>query len=71
MQQDSDDDAPITQRHLKALNEKLDSLLSSISSSSIIAYSEAAVKAMLDTLVKEHVANHEKANKAVEESAKS
>ncbi|CAI9287997.1 unnamed protein product [Lactuca saligna] len=70
-QQDSDDDAPVSQRHLKDLYQKLDSLIGSISSSSNITYFEAAVKVMLDTLVKEHAANLEKPNKAVENSTQS
>ncbi|CAI9300134.1 unnamed protein product [Lactuca saligna] len=68
IQDDSDEDAPITQKELKALNEKLDSILASSNISSSKAYSEAAVKGMLDTLVKEHAANLDKANKAVENS---
>nr|KAJ0186294.1 hypothetical protein LSAT_V11C900455370 [Lactuca sativa] len=39
---DDDDDEPVTKRHLKAVNKKLDQLLSSSSSG---AYSEAALKA--------------------------
>lgn len=71
IQEESDDDAPITQKDLKALNVKLDSILASSTTSSSQAYSEAAVKGMLNTLVKEHVANLPKYNKAVEDSTRS
>ncbi|CAI9268283.1 unnamed protein product [Lactuca saligna] len=40
----NDEDAPITQTDLKALNEKLDSIIASSTVSSSQAYSEAAVK---------------------------
>ncbi|CAI9264897.1 unnamed protein product [Lactuca saligna] len=65
---DSDDDAPLTQRHLKELNTKLDTLLASATASTSDAYSEATVKSMLDTFSKEHATNLEKENKAVEDS---
>ncbi|XP_023749833.1 uncharacterized protein PB18E9.04c-like [Lactuca sativa] len=68
IQENSDDNAYLTQRHLKELNTKLDTLLASAIASTSHAYSEATVKNMLDTLVKEHVANLEKENKAVEDS---
>ncbi|XP_023748924.1 pectinesterase inhibitor 10-like [Lactuca sativa] len=68
---DSDEDGPITQKELKALNEKPDSILSSSIISSSKVYSEAAVKGMLDTLVKEHACNLDNANKAVENSTQS
>ncbi|KAL7608634.1 hypothetical protein Lser_V15G13291 [Lactuca serriola] len=68
IQENSDDDAHLTQRHLKELNTKLDTLLASATASTSHAYSEATVKNMLDILVKEHVANLEKENKAVEDS---
>lgn len=71
VQQDSDDDALVTQRHLKTLNEKLDSLIASSTSSSSAAYSEAIVKEMLETLSKEHAANFAKENKVAEDSAPS
>ncbi|CAI9299053.1 unnamed protein product [Lactuca saligna] len=71
IQDDSDKDAPITQKDLKALNKKMDSILASSTISSSKAYSEATVKGMLDTLVKEHAANFDKANKAVENSTQS
>ncbi|CAI9284525.1 unnamed protein product [Lactuca saligna] len=64
---ESDDDTFVTQRHIRALTEKLESLISSSSQ----AYSEAVVKGMLATLMKEHVANLAKANKAVEDSTTS
>lgn len=50
---------------------KLVSILASSTTSSSQSYPEASVKGMLDTLVKEHVANLAKANKAVKDSAQS
>ncbi|XP_023737167.1 uncharacterized protein LOC111885110 [Lactuca sativa] len=47
---DNDDDDPITKRHLKAATDKLDQLLSS---SSANPYSEAALKALFSSAVKE------------------
>ncbi|XP_052620068.1 uncharacterized protein LOC128126361 [Lactuca sativa] len=43
VQSEDDDDEPITKRHLKAVNDKLDQLLSS---SSLGAYSDAALNAL-------------------------
>lgn len=68
IQEDSDDDTPLTQRHLKDLYAKLDSLLASSTTSSTEAYSKVAIKSMLDTLVKEHAMNFILENKAVESS---
>ncbi|CAI9298379.1 unnamed protein product [Lactuca saligna] len=62
---------PITQKDLEALNAKLDTILASSTTSSSQAYSEAVVKGMLATLVKEHDANLVKAKKVVEDSAHS
>ncbi|CAI9299887.1 unnamed protein product [Lactuca saligna] len=67
----SDDDAPVTQKDIWALIEKLESRIASSTASSSHVYSEAEVKSMLDTLVKEHAANLDKANKAVENSTRS
>ncbi|CAH1431384.1 unnamed protein product [Lactuca virosa] len=71
VQSDDDDDAPVTKRHLKDLNEKLDKLIASASSSSTTEYIEAAVKALFSTLVKEHQDSIEKATKAVDASTTS
>ncbi|CAI9262244.1 unnamed protein product [Lactuca saligna] len=68
VQGESDDDAPVTQRHIRALFNKLESLIASSTATSIQAYYEAAVKGMLNTLKKEHAINLEKANKSVEDS---
>nr|KAJ0216019.1 hypothetical protein LSAT_V11C300146120 [Lactuca sativa] len=51
VQIDDDDDAPLTKRHLKAVTDKLDQLLSS---SSANRSSEAALKALFSSAVKEH-----------------
>ncbi|XP_023761201.1 uncharacterized protein LOC111909654 [Lactuca sativa] len=81
---DDDDDAPVIKRQLKNLNDKLDQLLSSSSSNASEAYSEAAIKALLATFVKEHdtsisnvvkatdasTSSCQKASIAVEESTK-
>ena len=50
IQEESDDNAPLTQRHLKELNTKLDNLLASVAGSSRHAYSEATIKSFLDSL---------------------
>ena len=68
IQDDSDDNALLTQRHLKDLNAKPDTLIPSFTTSSSQAYSKAAVKSMLDTLVKEHAANLAKENQTVADS---
>ncbi|KAL7593890.1 hypothetical protein Lser_V15G33732 [Lactuca serriola] len=64
---DDDDDDPVTKRHLKDLNDKLDQLLSSSSTSSN-AYSEAAIKALLATFVKEHDTSITNVVKAIDAS---
>nr|KAJ0220074.1 hypothetical protein LSAT_V11C200061920 [Lactuca sativa] len=56
---------PVTKRHLKAVNEKLDQQLSSSSSG---AYSEAALKALFSSVVTEHSATLSSAAKAIESS---
>ncbi|CAI9259868.1 unnamed protein product [Lactuca saligna] len=66
IQEDSDDDAPLAQKDLKALNVKLDTLIVSSTASSSHAYSEEAIKTFLNTLVKEQTANLDKVNKAFE-----
>ena len=54
VQSDEDEDAPVTKHHLKAVNDKLDQLLSS---SSTGAYSDATLKALFSSVVKEHDAS--------------
>ncbi|XP_023736973.1 uncharacterized protein LOC111884909 [Lactuca sativa] len=58
---DDDDDEPVTKRHLKAVNDKLDQPLSSSSSG---AYSKAALKALFSSVVAEHSATLSAAAKA-------
>ncbi|XP_023739506.1 lisH domain-containing protein C1711.05-like [Lactuca sativa] len=65
VQSDEDEDAPVTKRHLKAVNDKLDQLLSSSSSS---AYSDAALKALFSSVVQEHNASLTAAAKAIDAS---
>ncbi|XP_052624904.1 uncharacterized protein LOC128132397 [Lactuca sativa] len=65
VQSDDDDDEPVTKRHLKSVNEKLDQLLSSSSSG---AYSEAALKALFSSVVTEHSATLSAVAKAIEAS---
>ncbi|XP_052621767.1 flocculation protein FLO11-like [Lactuca sativa] len=65
VQIDDDDDEPVTKRHLKVVNKKVDQLLSSSSSG---AYSEAALKALLSSVVQEHNASLSAAAKAIEAS---
>ncbi|CAI9302755.1 unnamed protein product [Lactuca saligna] len=63
-----DDEAPITKGMLKVIHEKLDSLLHYSKASSTDDSSQATVKSLLETLTKEHSANLEKTNKAVDAS---
>nr|KAJ0216587.1 hypothetical protein LSAT_V11C300155180 [Lactuca sativa] len=63
---EDDDNEPITKRHLKAVNDKLDQLLSSSSSSDP---SEAALKALFSSVVVEHSATLSAAAKAIEASS--
>ncbi|XP_023738707.1 pollen-specific leucine-rich repeat extensin-like protein 2 [Lactuca sativa] len=65
VQNDDDDDEPVTKRHLKVVNEKLDQLLSSSSSG---AYSQAALKALFSSVVTEHIATLSATAKAIEAS---
>nr|KAJ0211212.1 hypothetical protein LSAT_V11C400205310 [Lactuca sativa] len=59
-----DDDAPLT-KHLKAVTDKLDQLLSS---SSANPYSEAALKDLFSIAVKEHDTSISNASKAIDAS---
>ncbi|CAI9293042.1 unnamed protein product [Lactuca saligna] len=63
-----DDKAPVTRGQLKTINEKLDSLLQASKASSSDEYSQATMMSLLQTLTKEHSANLEKTNKAVDTS---
>nr|KAJ0210234.1 hypothetical protein LSAT_V11C400205970 [Lactuca sativa] len=65
VQSDDDDDEAVTKRHLKAVNEKLDQLLSSSSSG---AYSKVALKALFSSFITEHSATLSAAAKAIEAS---
>ncbi|XP_023766520.1 flocculation protein FLO11-like [Lactuca sativa] len=65
VQSDEDDDEPVTKHHLKAVNDKLDQLLSSSSSG---AYSEAALKALFSFVVQEHSASLSAVAKSIEAS---
>ncbi|KAL7595963.1 hypothetical protein Lser_V15G29771 [Lactuca serriola] len=65
---DDDDDAPITKRHLKDVNEKLDRLLASSSTSSNSAYSDTAVKALIETSIQKHDESIQTATKTVDAS---
>ncbi|CAI9295633.1 unnamed protein product [Lactuca saligna] len=66
----SDDEAPITRGKINAIDEKLDSLLHVSKASSTDDYSQATIKSLLETLMKEHSTNLEKMNKVVDASAK-
>ncbi|KAL7598604.1 pollen-specific leucine-rich repeat extensin-like protein 2 [Lactuca sativa] len=84
VQSDDDDDAPVTKKHLKNLNDTLDKMLSSFSSTPTQVYSEAEIKALLETIVKEHdttisnvvkdidasTSSYQKASIAIDESTK-
>ncbi|XP_023745248.1 proline-rich protein 3-like [Lactuca sativa] len=62
------DDAPMTKKHLKELNENIDNLI--VSSSSQDLYTEAAIQGMVDTFVKANEASISKATAAIEASTK-
>nr|KAJ0211645.1 hypothetical protein LSAT_V11C400202070 [Lactuca sativa] len=64
-QSDDDEDAPPTKRHLKAVTDKLDQLLSK---SSADPHSEAALKALFSSAIKEHDTSISNAAKAVDAS---
>ncbi|XP_023762968.1 protein gar2-like [Lactuca sativa] len=65
VQSEDDEDEPITKRYLKAVNNKLDQLLSSSSSG---AYSDAVLKALFSSVVVEHSASLTAAAKAIKAS---
>lgn len=67
VQSDDDEDAPVTKRHLKDLHNKLDMLVASSYSSSS-GYSEAAVKAILETVLNKHESSIQRATEAVDAS---
>ncbi|CAI9274748.1 unnamed protein product [Lactuca saligna] len=66
VQEESDDDAPITKGKFKAVNEKLDNLLESSKTSSRIEYSFESIKALIETLTKEHTNSPVASTKVVE-----
>ncbi|KAL7603436.1 hypothetical protein Lser_V15G20514 [Lactuca serriola] len=68
VQNEQDDDASITKKHIKELNAKLDTLMAS--SSSHHPYSEAAIQTMLDSFVKAHDASISNATAAITASTK-
>ncbi|KAL7587925.1 hypothetical protein Lser_V15G40915 [Lactuca serriola] len=71
VQQESDeDDAPMTTEQFKAINTMLGSLLESTKAYSSNEYSQASVKAFLETLTKEHASNLALTNKTVTDSKK-
>ncbi|KAL7586245.1 hypothetical protein Lser_V15G38227 [Lactuca serriola] len=65
VQIEDDDDAPLTKRNLRDLNEKLDKLLASSSSSSTSTYSDTVVRALIETTLKQHDESIQKAPKVV------
>ncbi|CAI9294329.1 unnamed protein product [Lactuca saligna] len=65
---ESDDEAPVMGRKLKAIHKRLDLLLQASKASSNDDYSQATIKSLLETLTKEHSTNLEKMNKAVDAS---
>ncbi|CAI9295717.1 unnamed protein product [Lactuca saligna] len=64
----SDDVAYVTKGKLKAIHEKLDSLLQASKPSSSHDYSQASIMSIIETLTKEYSSNLEKMNKAVDAS---
>ena len=69
VQQSSNNDAPMTTRQFKILQQKLDSLIESSKSTSNSDYSIATHTALLETMTKEHAMNLEKENKSIEDSS--
>ncbi|CAI9290383.1 unnamed protein product [Lactuca saligna] len=65
---ESHDEALVTTGKLKALSKKLDSLIESTKTSSRGDYSQETIKAFIETMTKEHSANLDKSNQAVEAS---
>lgn len=65
---ESDDEALVTRGQLKEIHEKLEFLLHATKISSIVDYSQATVKSILETLTKEYSANLEKMSKVVDAS---
>ncbi|CAI9297638.1 unnamed protein product [Lactuca saligna] len=70
IQSDDNDDAPVTKRHLKDLNDKLDTLIDSSSTFSS-AYSEATVKSILETVLQRHESSIQNAKDDVDASTMS
>ncbi|XP_023750787.1 uncharacterized protein LOC111899139 [Lactuca sativa] len=70
VQSDDDEDTPVTKRHLKDLNDKLDTLIAYVSTSSS-GYSEANVQGILETVFKRHEASIQNAKDVVDASTKS
>lgn len=68
VQSDDDNEAPITKKHLKEFNDKLDKLMASSSSQG--PYSEASIQGMVATFVKEHEPSISKATSAIDTSTK-
>ncbi|CAI9265644.1 unnamed protein product [Lactuca saligna] len=69
VQEDNDEDVLVTKWQLEAINENLETLLLSTKASFSNDYYGEAIKAFLETLTKEHIANLDKTNKAVDDSA--
>ena len=70
VQEESVDDAPDMKGKFKALNEKLDTLLESSITSSNTKYSIKFVKALIETLTKEHANSLQASTKAIENSSR-
>ena len=70
VQSDDDDDAPVTKKHLKELHEKIDSLITSSSSSSRSTISKAAIQGLVDTFTKAHEASINSATATIDASTK-
>lgn len=68
VQSDEDDDAPVTKKYIKELNDKLDNLMAS--SSSHHPYSKAAIQTMVDSFVKAHEASISNATVSITASTK-
>ncbi|KAL7585290.1 hypothetical protein Lser_V15G44552 [Lactuca serriola] len=69
VQSDDDDDAPVTKRHLKELHDKIDSLITS-SSTSQSSISEAAIQKIVDAFSKAHQVSLDSTTAAIDASTK-
>ncbi|KAL7619307.1 hypothetical protein Lser_V15G04057 [Lactuca serriola] len=69
VQSDDDDDAPVTKKHLKELQAKIDSLITSSSTSQSSIF-EAAIQKIVDAFSKAHQVSLDSGTTAIDDSTK-